>query len=404
MKAFLQTLKHSLYSFSSAYWILWSGTFVNRMGTLVLPFLAIYLSVTLHTSSEQAGFILAIPGLGSIVSALLVSALADRWDRKKLLVGVLLTSSLAVLFIPFLSSLWILAIIVLIWSILSEAQRPLSGVLLTDVIPEEKRQQAVSFLRIGINVGSSVGTTLGGLLATFSFLPLAIIDAATTVFFAFLTLFRFPSLHSQEKEHAEHFTLRSWIASLKARPLQRLLLSTFMGTLIYSQLTTTFVLYLLKIGGNSLWYGFLMALSSLFVVFVEFPLVVAIAKIQEARVMAFGCLFMGLGAALCATISGATFLIIPIMIFTVGEMLFFPSSGALGANIAPEEQRGLYIGFQWVADGLGFVLGPIIGGLLLSISPLLCWSVFGVCGGIGALSIFSLRLSPNEALKEKEAS
>ncbi len=47
-----------------AFWWLWLGTLVNRMGSFVIPFLAFYLTGQLHFSVAFTGVVLSIYGGG----------------------------------------------------------------------------------------------------------------------------------------------------------------------------------------------------------------------------------------------------------------------------------------------------------------------------------------------------
>ena len=192
MLSSLAHLRKTILTFPQSYWILWEGTVLNRIGMLVLPFLAIYLTSERHLPSQVVGLIVALPGLGGILASLLMSALADRLSRKYVFVISLSVSACFLLTIPFLPSLLWLAEMVLLWSIASEAQRPLAGMLVMDLVSHDQRRQAISLLRLAINAGSMVSASIGGLIASLAFLPLFGADAGTTLLFALFMLLLFP--------------------------------------------------------------------------------------------------------------------------------------------------------------------------------------------------------------------
>lgn len=55
--------------FSREIWILALITFINRAGTMVLPFLSKYLKEDLHFSYSQVGWIMVSFGLGSMLGS-----------------------------------------------------------------------------------------------------------------------------------------------------------------------------------------------------------------------------------------------------------------------------------------------------------------------------------------------
>ena len=387
MPSALTYLKKSFSLLPRAYWFLWGGTLLNRMGMIVLPFLAIYLTSARHLPSQMVGLIVALPGLGGILSSLLMSTFADRLSRKYIFVVSLAISACFLLTIPFLSSLFWLASMVLFWSITSEAQRPLAGMLVMDLVPREQRRPAISILRLAMNVGSMVGGSLGGLIASVAFLPLFGADAGTTLFFALLMLLFFPHPpHPQSEVQATQAPrpALALLAPLRNRAFRRIWLVGFCATMVLSQQTTTFAVYLTRLGGSPALYGSLMAAGSLMIILLEVPLTALFQRVPVGRVIALGSLLMASAAGMCGLIVGPYWLALPLLAFVIGSMIFSPPYDTIGADLAPDEQRGTYMSFLWIATGLGFALGPALGGMLLSSSPLLCWSIMG---GIGLLAV-----------------
>src|SRR5262249_22456688 len=77
-------------------WILFATTLVNRAGTMVLPFLALYLTEVRGFSTVEAGRLVALYGLGSIVAAPVAGWLCDRVPPRRVMEASLLLSGLAV--------------------------------------------------------------------------------------------------------------------------------------------------------------------------------------------------------------------------------------------------------------------------------------------------------------------
>lgn len=75
------SLRQNLRSLPPAAWVLFGGTFVNRLGTFVMPFMTLYLT---HQgfSVPQAGLALAMYGIGGVAAQFLGGWLADRIGRR----------------------------------------------------------------------------------------------------------------------------------------------------------------------------------------------------------------------------------------------------------------------------------------------------------------------------------
>jgi predicted MFS family arabinose efflux permease len=162
LRSYLSRLHQNAFTLPSAFWVLWSGTLVNRTGMLVLPFLTLYLTAVRHLSESSAGFVAGLAGAGGILASLFTSLIADRINRRSLLSLVLGGAALLMLPMLFLSSLPLLAIAVFLWSSVSEIQRPLSQVLVIDLVPSNQRQQSIALLRAAINGGRRSGECWAG--------------------------------------------------------------------------------------------------------------------------------------------------------------------------------------------------------------------------------------------------
>ena len=72
---------------SGHFWVIWSGTLINRTATFVRPFLVLYLTGAEHRSLTTAGAVVSVAGFGSLVSQPVGGFLADRYGRRWTLAG-----------------------------------------------------------------------------------------------------------------------------------------------------------------------------------------------------------------------------------------------------------------------------------------------------------------------------
>src|SRR6185437_7207609 len=80
-----QTLFASLRALPRAAWVLFFGTFLNKFGAFVVPFLTLYLTSRGYTIG-QAGLAVSAYGVGNIGASLLGGHLADKLGRRKTIV------------------------------------------------------------------------------------------------------------------------------------------------------------------------------------------------------------------------------------------------------------------------------------------------------------------------------
>src|ERR1700754_45724 len=75
----IQLYKKAYSGLSLNSWYLCLVMFINRSGTMVVPFMTIYCTQKLHFTVEQAGIIMGIFGVGSILGAFLGGKTTDKY-------------------------------------------------------------------------------------------------------------------------------------------------------------------------------------------------------------------------------------------------------------------------------------------------------------------------------------
>src|SRR5437588_2466153 len=162
-------------------WVVFVTTLVNRAGTMVLPFLALYMTQYLGHPSTVGGLALTAYGFGSFVTAPMAGRLSDRIGAFRVMQMSLLLSGVFLLLVPFAHSVVLVLGLILIWSALTEAVRPASLAVLTGTIAPDQRKAAIALNRLAINIGMSVGPAVGGFLAAASFPMLFFVDGMTSL-------------------------------------------------------------------------------------------------------------------------------------------------------------------------------------------------------------------------------
>ena len=153
-------------------------TFVNRAGTMVLPFMVLYLTRQLGVRPALAGMALTVYGIGGLISGPIAGRLCDRLGPFAVLRGALLMSGAILLAFPFADRFETFLAATFVWSFVAESVRPATLAALTSFVRPEQRKAAVAVNRLGINLGMSVGPAVGGFIATVSFPLLFVVDGA----------------------------------------------------------------------------------------------------------------------------------------------------------------------------------------------------------------------------------
>src|SRR5262245_38669074 len=155
---------------------------------MVLAFLVLYLTETKGYSGARAGFVLALYGVGGVVTAPLAGRWADRIGPPRLMLASLAASGVLYLLYPFAGGFPAVIGATLLLTMTAEASRPASLALLASLVPAERYKAAFSALRLAVQLGMSVGPAVGGFLATRSFTALFVVDGVTSLLAAALLL------------------------------------------------------------------------------------------------------------------------------------------------------------------------------------------------------------------------
>lgn len=150
--------------FSREIWILTLVTFINRAGTMVLPFLSKYLKEDLHFSYSQVGWIMVSFGFGSMLGSWLGGKLSDKIGFYRIMVFSLFVSGLAFFGLQYITSFEGLCIGIFSLMTIADMFRPAMFVSIAAYAKPENRTRALTLVRLAINLGFGAGPALGGLI------------------------------------------------------------------------------------------------------------------------------------------------------------------------------------------------------------------------------------------------
>lgn len=386
------TLRENLRALPRGAWILFFGTFLNKFGTFVLPFLAIYMTRLGYTTA-QAGLPIAAYGIGTLGACLLGGYLADRFGRRKTIVLSMFSVSVAMLCLSQARSLPAIMFFAGLAGLTGELYRPASSALLADLVPAGQRVTAFAAYRMAFNAGWAFGPATAGLLAKHSFLWLFVGDAATSLLYGIVAFFALPAgLRGTRTESTVAETLRVVRQDKKFR---QVLLACLAVGLVFVQAFSTMSLEITRQGFSAGVYGLAISLNGVLVVLCELPLTTITRRFPPRRVMALGYLLIGAGFASNAAPRTVLLLVCTTALFTLGEMISMPVSGAYVADLAPPDKRGLYMGAYGMVWAVAFVCGPSLGLVLFSFNHIALWTV---CGFLGLLAASIIIAGPNSSV------
>ena len=360
------------------FWVLWAGTLINRLGTMVEPFLGLYLTTVRGLSLAQTGLILAVLGAGSIFAQLIGGWLADRLGRRATLVAGMMANGAAMLALGYAQGLPAILTATLVLGLTLDLYRPASSALVADLVSPAERPRAFGLLFWAVNLGFAVAMLLGGTLARAGFQWLFWVDALTCVAFGMLVWRAVPE--TRIRRPAAALGPGGFAVVLRDNVMVLYTLVQLAFTFVLMQAFTTLPLAMHADGLTPQDFGIAVAVNGIAIIVVQPLLNPWLARWDNSVVLAMGCLILGAGYGLTSLAGPLWSYAGTVFVWTLGEILVASVGQAIVADLAPAHLRGRYSGLWGIAWSGGFLLAPLVGTRLLAVgAPVLWLSCAALC-------------------------
>lgn len=402
LRAYLRTLNPPL---PSSVRTLQAGGLINALGNgLAYPFLFIYLHNVRDIDLATAGLIVGTNAAVGLVAGPVIGSLIDRVGGRITLAGSLWVLALGFGGYAFVESPWQGFLASAIVGIGNGGFWPSQSSLIAGLTPSEQRHQAFAMQRVMMNLGIGLGGLVGGLIATTtnptSFTVLFLADAATfLVYSVFLT--RVPAPRRTRRPEGRDRGGYGEVVRNRVFMGVVALNVVFIGAGM-AQLETLPVYAKNEAGVTERGIGVLFFLNTLVIVLAQLPMARLLEGHRRMRTL-----------ALLGVVWAAAFLIVPVAgvavdgwtaasllaltfaIIAVGECLHGTVQAPLVADLADHSLIGRYMAASAFSWGVGFAVGPAVGGLVLNQWPHALWpAAAAVCLAAGAASLLLERSLP----------
>ncbi len=368
-----------------AVWLVTLVSFVHRSGTMVLPFLTLYLTSQQQLSPRGAGVILSVYGVGAVGGSYLGGWLSDRigsLPTQRLSLGLAALCFVALSLMPTPLSI---ALVVALLSVAAESFRPANAVTLAEVSPAELHVRAFSLRRVGMNLGMAIGPACGGLLVAYSYRLLFFVEAGVCVLTAGLLWLLFgnaPSPARRDGQRAE--TPDPRLSPWRDGVFLALVGLTLLLATVLCQLLGTYPLTLSEVYGlPATSVGLVFTINTLLIVVFQMLVIRAVERFDTLRVVGLGALLLCGGFGLLPFAPVMPLVAITVVVWTLGEMLTTPLLEGFVAKRSPAASRGRYMGVFGAAFSGAFVLAPLGGTWLYE-----AWgyrTLWFSCAGLGVV-------------------
>jgi len=348
-------------------WIHFTATLVNRMGTMAIPFLVLYLTKDVGFTAEHAGLMLSLYGAGSLVASPFLGRLADRIGPVRIMKASLVCSTIVMVFFPFARSTGAVMAATVLLAVSAEAFRPASMAVLTDIAPPTQRKAAFAVNRLAVNLGMSVGPAVGGYLAEISFPSIFRVNgAASLAAFCVLAFTGFQVAHHRADAPTDGTAPVRSKSAARDWTLIAFLAACIPMAAVFFQHEGALPLDVVRdLGMSESFFGWMFTINTIVIVLAEVRLNLQTAHWPHAKSLCVGGLFLATGFGAMAFAHTGLAIAGTVIVWTIGEMILLPSMSNYVAELSPPDRRGEYMGLYSMAWGFAFALGPWLGTVVL---------------------------------------
>ncbi len=358
-------------------WLLAFITFINRAGTMVIPFLSLYLTENRGFSLEDVGWILTFFGLGSVAGSWLGGKLVDRIGHYRTMALSLLVSGVFFIFLQFPVSFWGICAGIFMVMLVADAFRPAVFVAINAYSKPQNRTRSVTLIRLAINLGFSAGPAVGGLIiASAGYSGLFWVDGITCILAGFLLL---KLLHPKKAVENPKDLISIPKSMMNDKPYLVFIGAMILFGFVFLQYFSTMPLYYSRVHHLSEFeIGILLGLNGFLIFLFEMPLI----KYLESRVQSplfhviTGTVLVSISFLLINLTGWVGILLVGMIFLTIGEMIAFPFSNSFALKRAEGGKQGSYMALYSIAFSIGHIFGHNTGMQLIDkFGYTLTWNV-----------------------------
>lgn len=354
-------------------WMLSIVMLINRSGSMVLPFLGVYMTDHLKFSLENTGIVLSFYGIGSVLGSWLGGFLTDKFGEYYIQSWSLFLSAPIFIIMPFFSSVEMMALLIFLQSAISDTFRPANSVAITKYARPENLTKAFSLNRMAINLGFSIGPALGGILSGISYNFLFIVNGigAVTAGIIYVIFFRRRNKIFREKKKLEPTgTIEKTVTKSPYKDYPFLLYSFLCAVfaVCFFQFFNTIPLFykdVAKLDQSTI--GFILGYSGFIIVLLEMPLVSLAERVLKIpQILSIGIIMSGVSYLLLLFGSNIPLLLLSISILSIAEIWVLPFMSTVTALRAERGNKGAYMGLNGIAFSFSFIFTPFLGTYVVS--------------------------------------
>lgn len=364
----LSLYKNAYGGLSHSTWWLSVVMLINRSGTMVIPFMTMYLTQHMGVSISKAGFVMAMFGAGAVVGAFTGGKITDKIGYYYVQLFTLAGGGTMFIVVGQLRSYNAICIGTFILAMVNEAFRPANSVAIAHYSREDNRTRSYSLNRLAINLGWALGGAMGGVIASFNYNLLFWVDGGTNICAAILlykVLAPTRNIATQQRKREPKVTGNS--AYVDKRYLVFIFLVFLFAVCFFQLFTTLPVFYKEYFHLTVFFIGMIMAFNGLLISVIEMIIVFSLeGKKPAVHYISMGIILIGVSYFLLIVpgINKHWLAMLSMVALTFGEIFSMPFMNSFWVVRTLPHNRGQYAALYTIAWASAQAIGPFLGSIV----------------------------------------
>ena len=353
---------------------LWIAVFVDILGfSIILPFLPFFI-LEFNSSPVLIGFLLSSNAIFGFFFGPILGKLSDKYGRKPVML-ISLAGTFVGFIILILSNNIILLFIARVIDGIFSGQFPIAKAIIGDIVPPKERPKQMTNIGIAFGLAFLIGPAIGGILSPFGIIWPGILAAILTGFsLIYSAIYLKESLPKKVNSKWQEGLIQTPVLNRKSFSIWKnnktviLVIQYSFIAITGGILQTTFSIFAgIRLGLSPFIVGILLSLLGVFQIIFRLLVFNRLRKLIGDPITAL----LGLGTYI------ATYLFFGVVtqVWELVILLFFLSfAGSVSQGIitgftsrsVDSRNQGKIMGITTGIDNLAQIVGPIVGGILLS--------------------------------------
>lgn len=343
-------------------WWLALITLINRAGTMVIPFLSLYLTQGLNLSLKDVGWVMTAYGLGSVIGSWLGGKLTDKIGYYKVMVISMVLTGLLFVALQTLTTFTTFCVGLFLVMVVADSFRPAMFVAVSAYSKDENKTRSVTLIRLAINLGFSAGPVMGGLIIThLGYTGLFWVDGITCVIAGLLIL---NVLNPKKAKVFEKEVIENPASPYKDGLFWIFFVAMSLFGIVFLQYFSTIPLFYKEVHALSEFeIGVIMGLNGALIFVLEMPLIKWLEQktFSKAGLMLIGAILTGLSIVILNVTGWVGIVIVGMLFMTIGEMVAFPFSNAFAMERSKRGNEGAYMAMYSISFSVSHIFGHNFG-------------------------------------------